>query len=326
MPNITAIPEFKFETYMPAVIEFNYRELSDALDAHLEKYENLKVTEETLSENKKLAQELGSQAKAISRIRIDRKNELTEPVSQFESMMKSLEGKIATVQAAINVQVKAFESEKLASIAATIREALADQAKQEQLRQEFCNFDHDAQSLVKLTAVTAKGSLSAKTNEEVKSIVRKAASAQAMVDLRLARLEAECYRLGLAAPLNQAHVNHILMMGDEQYQAALEKIIAAELVREEKAVAAHRGKIEAEAKLPVAESVPLTTNSAPELAVQSITHKQVISKTVVTCTFEIDASDAVPTAAIESKFRAMLESAGFTTLSSIKVQRPQKAA
>lgn len=31
---LMTLPEFKFENYMPAVIEFNYRELADALDVH----------------------------------------------------------------------------------------------------------------------------------------------------------------------------------------------------------------------------------------------------------------------------------------------------
>jgi len=375
------LPEFKFETFAPAVIEFNYRELADALDLHLEKYTKLKVTAESLAADKKLAQELGAQAKIINRARLDRKKELTEPVAIFETQMKDLEGKIATVQNAINEQVKVFEAEKLAEITGIIAAEFEAQKEKQGLRHGavFSSFIGEIDELTKLTAITASGALTAKTKAAIAEAVAFSVALQNKGDLRLAKLEAECYRLGLAAPLNQAHVNHILYAEDAEYQAGLEKIIAAEVQREQQAVAAHKARIEAEAKAkaeaearaaleqerqarlaqeakeradfearvhaeakksvsveqfntqllnsaelvdePQHQLVDVNQEPAPALQPQASN-----GKTIVTCTFELDVPAHAPSAAIEAKFRKMLEVAGFTTLTAIHIQRAQVAA
>lgn len=345
---LMTLPEFKFETFAPAVIEFNYRALSDALDIQLEKYSNVKVTAESLAADKKLAQELGAQAKAISRARIDRKKELTEPVAIFEGQMKELEGKIATVQNAINEQVRVFEQEKITEIYKAVNAEFASQVSKAGLRVDFTNFLDEVEGLVKLTAITATGALTAKTKAAILAEVNERLNTQNMVDLRLAKLEAECYRLGLAAPLNQAHVNHILLLDEATYHTELEKIVAAEVQREHQAVAAHKARIEAEAKAKAeaeanaqAQAQIAAERAAMEVQLAKEPQHQLVDvnqepapatqeaatstsgKTVVTCTFELDVPAHAPSAAIEAKFRKMLEAAGFKTLANIHIQRPQ---
>lgn len=341
------LPEFKFSQFTPAVIEFNYRALSDALDAHLEKYKDVKVTLETLANDKKLAQELRAQIRTISRARIDRKKELTEPVAIFESQMKDLESKIESVCSVIANQVKAFEEEKLAEIYEIIATEFDAQVEKAGLRAEFANFQDVIQSLTKLTAITKTDALTAKTKSEISMAVSLAASTQNNVDMRVLKLENECYRLGLNAPLNQAHVNHILLADDATYQAELEKIIAAEMQREEQAVAAQKRKIEAEAKAKAeaeaqaqlaAERAEMQAQMAQQQAAQPAQpaaieqpapvapaqQQATKGKTLVTCTFEVYVPAHVPNAAIEAKFKKQLAEANFTTLVGIEIQRPQQ--
>lgn len=324
---LMTLPEFKFSSFEPAVIEFNFAEMSSALDAHLEKYSNVKVTAESLADDKKLSQELNKQIKTIARARIDRKNELTEPVSAFEAQMKELEQKIEAVRSVIAEQVKVFEQEKLAEIYEIIATEFESQVEQAGLRAEFANFGEETQSLTKLTAVTAKDALTAKTKSEILASVNDRLNTQNMVDLRLAKLEAECYRLGLAAPLTKAHVSSILLLDEDTYQVELEKIIAAEVQREQQAVEAHKAKLEAEAKAQAQaeveqEQYALVDEQAPYTPApqqQATTN----GKTIVTCTFELDVPAHAPSEAIEAKFRKLLEEAGFTTLANIHIQRPQ---
>lgn len=377
------LPEFKFSSFEPAVVEFNFTELSSAADAHLEKYSKVKVTLETLADDKKLAQELGKQAKVIARARIDMKKELTEHINEPEHQMKEIEGKFLAAQSAISEQVKVFEQEKLKEIYEIIATEFDAQVEKAGLRAEFANFQDVIQSLTKLTAITKTDALTAKTKSEISMAVSLAASTQNNVDMRVLKLENECYRLGLAAPLTKDHVSHILLLDEEAYQAELEKIINAEIQREQQAVAAHKARIEAEAKAkaeaeanaqaqaqiaaeravmeakeaqrqaeqtrffagqqaeldqqllnssnsvveqPAHQLIDVNEEPIPAPAPAQQTEEATSGKTIVTCTFELDVPAHAPSAAIEAKFRKMLEAAGFTTLANIHIQRPQSPA
>lgn len=245
---LLVLPEFKFTTFTPAVVEFNGAEIKAALSAFVEKYENLKVTSESLADDKKLTQDIKKLIKAIDRERIDRKKQLNLPVAALEAEMKEITGVALAVVEPLENQIKQFEAAKLVEIGDAIADEFDVQADALKLRSEFANFGEQVEQLTKLTAVTAKGALTAKTKGEITAIVASAQAMQNSVDLRLARLESECYRLGLAAPLTRAHVAHILLSDDACYQAELEKIVAAEVEREKQAVEAHKRKLEAEAK------------------------------------------------------------------------------
>lgn len=339
---------------VPAQIDFDAPTLNAMADQYLEKYTSYVVTEENLADDKKLAQELGRNVTLLNRFRIDTKKQLTEPITAFEKDIKGVADKFANVRSMIDEQVAKFEAQRIKEIREIIESYFAKQERELGIRKEYANFAQTIESLTMLTAVTAKGNLTAKTQREADAALQQALGKQNTTDLRLAQLEAECYRLGLAAPLTHAHVQHIVHLDDDEYRHGLEKIVAAEIEREQQAVEAHRAKLEkevraeAEAKVRAEEAAKRKAEEeelakhkteqaelerqrqvrrqemgqpAPELEGEYQQHFQAEAQTIVTCVFKLDVSANVPTEAIENKFREQLASAGFTTLSHIQIQR-----
>lgn len=349
LTELAIVPEFQFSRFEPPVVQFNYDLIDAALDKELEKYSSVIVTEDTLAADKKLAQELNSQAKIISRARIDKKKELSAPVAEFEEKMKALESKVLSVHAKISEQVKAFEDEKLRMIATQLDLWVKEQWDFHGVDVQFRKAAYA--DLIRLTAVTAKGSLTAKVIHEIGIRINNDKMMQAQTQMRLLELENICYKNGMAAPLTEAHVKTFLYENDEVYSRSLDQLIKSELEREARAVEAHRAKLEAEAKAkaqadlavqqaqqaqqlaeqqaqqlkeqqiaqPVAQPEQITTpaHNAPVNQQQTVA----AGKAIVTCTFEITVSDKVTDEAIIAKFNSLLTEAKFTTLQNISVLR-----
>lgn len=354
--NDVMIPEFKLAKFEQPVIEFNYEELDKALDEYLEQYSNVLVTQETLADDKKLAQELNAQAKVISRARIDKTKELNAPVAAFQQQMKSLETKVLSVRAKIDEQVKVFEEVRLQEAAKTLQEALVAEFDLHGVEEQFRKAG--IADLIKLTAVTATGALTAASKRAITERVSNDKALQQQTQIRLLELENVCYKNGMAAPLTEAHVKTFLFENDEVYNYSLDQLIKSELEREARAVEAHKARLEAEAKEKAEASIRLeqaqqqAEAAQAELAAQQeIQAKQNIEavqqdapvrkteqaqqpepvihaqpeifpagSAVVTCTFKLTLANDTPTAAIIAKFEQMLEVAGFKTLSNISVR------
>ena len=111
------------EKFIPAKVEFNYKEIKEFIGKYLEKYDGYTVTRETLADDKKVAQELGRHAKDISSLRKEKKEELIQPVTAFEIKMNDLEIMLKDAQHKISSQVKVFEKETLDKTREKIRQA-----------------------------------------------------------------------------------------------------------------------------------------------------------------------------------------------------------
>ena len=72
------------------VIEINFDHLKTTLTETLEKYNGIIVTEETLSGCKATQKELAGVRNKIDRYRIDKKKELSKPITAFENQCKEL--------------------------------------------------------------------------------------------------------------------------------------------------------------------------------------------------------------------------------------------
>lgn len=316
---------------VPAQIDFDAPKLNAMADQYLEKYTNYVVVEENLADDKKLAQELGRNVTLLNRFRIDTKKQLTEPITAFEKDIKGVADKFANVRSMIDEQVAKFEEGRIKEIGETIAAYFADQTEKLGIRDEYASFGEEALKLTMLTAVTTKGNLTAKTQREADAALQQALGKQNTTDLRLAQLEAECYRLGLAAPLTYAHVQHIIHLDDDEYRHGLEKIVAAEIGREKQAVEAQRKRLEreayesAQAKIraeQAAEQVKSQEAAHPEVQQESQAAEQSLTgKTIVTCVFELDVASSVASERIEQAVRDKLAEAGFTTLSEITIKR-----
>lgn len=238
--------EFNINKFQPAVIEFNEKEVLDRVNQYLEKYQNHVVTLATLAEDKKLAAAINKEKTSLNKARIDAEKMHMESFEPVSSTVKKAIAGYDEVISAIRNQVKTFEEKTLAKIKAALLALLASEYEKQQVEDKFKTSCID--SLVKLSSFTDKENLTAKAKQEVEALVAADKQQQATVELRLAQLEATCYKLGLAAPLTASHISHFVQAEEAEYQAQLETLIAAEIEREKQAEERRRAQLEAEAK------------------------------------------------------------------------------
>lgn len=100
-----------FET-TPAVVSFNYQEISDHLDGVLEKYRGLVFSDSDVAECKKTIAELRKGQKSLDEFRKATKKQLTESVTAFEAQCKLLYGKFEGVIEPLTKQQDQFELDR----------------------------------------------------------------------------------------------------------------------------------------------------------------------------------------------------------------------
>lgn len=100
-----------FET-KPAVVNFNYQEISDHLDSVLANYRGLVFTESTVADCKKTIAELRKGQKSLDEFRKATKKQLTESVTNFEFQCKVLYEKFAGVIKPLTEQQDQFELDR----------------------------------------------------------------------------------------------------------------------------------------------------------------------------------------------------------------------
>jgi len=309
-------------TNVPAQVTANFGELKAAVNKHLEQFQNVVITADTVADGKKLIEQINTTRKELEKRRKDEVAKASEPVKQFDAQMKELVKLHDEVLNEIRAQVARFETERKAQILDDVV-ALRDQLWQErnvadEFRRAAC---HD---LALLGSVTAKGKLTAKVVSEVTRRVEADKGLQNQTELRLARLEADSYKAGLAAPLNRGHVEHFLFDDDESYQRKLDSLFQSEIGREEQAVERRRAEFTKEQAV-VDEALARKEPAKPAAAVPHEAPEGLVPLTV-TCTFQISVGPRVTNEAVRAKIREKLEAAGFTTLSNIDVYREQEAA
>lgn len=99
---------------MPKSIEFNHEELKKELTARLDKYNNLVVTEDGISEAKKDRANLNKLRTALDDKRKEAKKDCLSPYEDFEKKVKEIIALVDKPILAIDSQVKAFDEQKKA--------------------------------------------------------------------------------------------------------------------------------------------------------------------------------------------------------------------
>ena len=99
---------------MPKSIEFNHEELKKELVARLDKYNNLVVTEDGISEAKKDRANLNKLRTALDNKRKEVKKDCLSPYEDFEKKVKEIIALVDKPILAIDSQVKAFDEQKKA--------------------------------------------------------------------------------------------------------------------------------------------------------------------------------------------------------------------
>ena len=96
----------------PAVVTFNYQEISDHLDSVLSKYKGLVFTENTVADCKKTIAELRKGQKSLDEFRKATKKQLTESITTFENQCKKLYSKFDEVITPLTKQHDQFELDR----------------------------------------------------------------------------------------------------------------------------------------------------------------------------------------------------------------------
>lgn len=229
---------------VPAKLSVNFEEIEARLEKELEKY-RIVVTADTVTDARKVMAEMNKIAKEIDTRRKEEVAKVSAPIKQFDEQMKQLVGMCKDGRQAIADQVARFEDEtreRVRELLIELRDELWEQAA---VREEFRKAVID--ELVIVSNLTPTGNLTAKARIAVKDMVSRDREQQQRVDRRLLELENASYRAGLKAPLTRDHVAPFLLWDDEEaYNAELERIIQAELSRQEAAEARMREEIERE--------------------------------------------------------------------------------
>ena len=329
----------------PAIIDVNFEELKAALAKDLEKYDVV-VTAETVADAKKLATELNSTKAVIGKRRKEEVAKASEPVKAFDAKMKDLETMCEDGRQKILAQVKTFEDETRDLAANLLAELLGKLFADNEVEQEFRRAQFG--DLVKLTAVTKAGSLTAATTKELEGRVRDDKAVQDRTKMRLLELENKSYTAGLAAPLTRNHVEHFLFADQGEYEAQLQRIIDSEIQRQEVAEQRQREKIEREqrqaeqarqereereARLaqqqeasqdePSPEPISGDEGQPDEQPAQEGPVAEVAPGRVrckATCTFSTSVARGVSAEAVEAELRKVLSKAGINTLDTVTVE------
>lgn len=104
--------EIKILNEVLPVIKINFNEVKAALEESLTKYENIVVTEGTLSGCKATQKELAGLRIKVDTYRKEKKKELSKPITDFESQCKELISLIEKVEQPIKDGIKVFDDEK----------------------------------------------------------------------------------------------------------------------------------------------------------------------------------------------------------------------
>lgn len=329
MNAITKLSEIKT---IPASITFDFDGLRAVVVAHLERYSNIVLTDDTYKHGKELIKEINLTRKALETARKDEAKKAAEPIKLFEANIKELVSLHDSLLDSLRVQISRFEERQLAEIESLLTSALLKARNDKGVRD---GFDQSSiKSLVLLGSRTATGKLTAKALAEVDQMVGEELLLQQQTDLRIAQLEASCFKAGLAAPLTQQHIQHFLFAPEVEYQTKLNALMLSEMEREERAVEYRlmqqqrekgreldRDKLEENTNNAGhvcdknAETVEAGTKSADKPA------QNESSDFVITCTFIVNVPDHVKEEAIADQFKQKIKSAGFTTLNSLRVDR-----
>lgn len=314
----------------PALLSVNFDDLKTYLSAELQKYDVV-VTADTVSDAKKLATELNTAKKAFDQRRKDEVARVSEPIRVFDEQMKSLVKMCEDGRQKILGQVKRFEDETRALAQRLLEEERGRLWADLEVRAEFRGAN--LEGLAMLTSVTPGGKLTASVRRELEARVRADKERQDMVERRILELENLSLKAGLAAPLTQDHVARFLEADAVTYEAEVQRIITAELKRQEEAERRIRAQVEREqarraetrareaVKLePQHEATPESKDQEkpaeePEAPAQPVGAGKVPCR--VTTVFETQVPATASNAAIEAQLRKALAAAGITTLRSV---------
>lgn len=321
---------------VPAKITFDFDAYRAELEQEIAEY-NIVVTAENVADAKKVATDLNKRKNEIDARRKAARKKAMGPIEEFDGQAKELVLMCEDGRQKILEQTRVYDQKVLAEaerLLGELRDALREQYG---IDPEFHKAEFD--DLIKLSSMTSNHNLTKSARDTLESRVRDEKSLQDRTKMRLLELENRSYKAGLAAPLTRDHVAHFLFADDERYESELQRILDAEVTRQqaaEKHMAERQereARQQAEAKQEAqerdermgrAEDAPQQPEPAPKAPEPPPAPDGKVTWTV-TAIFHPTTPAGVSPEAIERELRRKLTEAGINTLSAVRVQQQEKA-
>lgn len=237
----------------PAKIKFNLQEFRQNIRNELKKYD-LVVTVDTVKDAKALAADLNGQAKSLK----DRFKEaaalVTKPVDDLGLEVAEIVAEILESREKLTAQIKKFEDERKIAVRNAIETKRLELWDKLEVQEEFRNAPID--KLVKLTALTAKDSLTSATLRDLQALIDENRRMQDQTEKRLLLLENQSYKEGLKAPLTREHVESFLFDAEASYAGKLAHMMTSELKRQAATEEATRRQVAEEQQRTQQEAAP----------------------------------------------------------------------
>ncbi|MFA5920079.1 MAG: hypothetical protein WC856_02160 [Methylococcaceae bacterium] len=212
-----------------------------------------KQLDDTLAVAKSLVHEIDDDGKKKAKADVALIRKLTGNTNKFSlSVFRTLTDKVKLWKDDITVKTKALNDEadcimsrfeehekaKLANIKALVIADLNEQRTALSIRCEFINPNADISSVIKLSGtLTPKGLLTTKAIGFITAIANGELAAQQQHDNRVLVLKVKCLEAEINPPLPPSYLGSAFHGTDEEFNAKLDELIAAEMVRRAETIA-----------------------------------------------------------------------------------------
>lgn len=122
----------------PAVMSFNLQEIKSNLDARLEDYRKLVVTEDSLAGCKNASRELASFRNRLDEFRKTQKKEAEKPINTFEKEVKDLIEQVKEAEKPLNDALEVYAEKERQKKRDFAKSKFKEAAEQIGLRPEYC--------------------------------------------------------------------------------------------------------------------------------------------------------------------------------------------
>ena len=122
----------------PAVLAFNSQEIQAILDARLDEYRSLVVTEDTLPGCKNAKKELASFRNRLDEFRKEQKTEAQKPINEFDRQIRELIRKVEEVEKPLDASLDVYAEKERQKKRDFAESKFKEAAEQAGLRPEYC--------------------------------------------------------------------------------------------------------------------------------------------------------------------------------------------
>jgi hypothetical protein len=245
------------------VITDNFEQLKASLIEQIKLYE-IEVTDDNLTEAKKMATELNKLSTAINRIKIDKSKEFAAPIEEFKKKAAELVDIVQGGREKILKQVEAFDLKVIKTVTSLLATERTGLFEAMAVKPEFQTVK--IESLAIKSNLTTSGQLTKTAKDRLAEMVAADRAMQETVESRIANLQAIAERAGLVS-LPESVVATFVRDPEASYSEKLNRLIDAEIKRQR----------ELEEKIRLQEAEKLAKQQPqPEAPKAVVAHPQII--------------------------------------------------